>query len=210
MNIILKPHVLKALAKHVSPKYDVRYYLNAVMVELHPDRTIYVTTDGHILVAHHDDRGNDVERTMPIIIPADFVRTLKIKARQEIACFQLSADWKTIGSNQLGADPVLLIDSTYPNWRQAMPSAKLSGEPAHFDPRLLSKLFDGIGDCEGFRKPLIRDLVPNGTRATRLTIGNTLGVIMPYRDYPLSDDEQSYPSWVCGAVTQREAEQVAA
>lgn len=210
MNISLKPHVLKALAKHVSPKDEVRYYLKGVLVELHPDRTIYVATDGHILVAHHDNRGNDVERTMPIIIPTDFVRTLKVKARQEIACFQVSDDWKTIGSNQLGADPVSLIDAIYPNWRQAIPSAKLSRKSAHFDPHLVCKLFDAIGDCEGFRKPLIRDLVPNGNHATRLTIGNTLGIIMPYRDDPLSHDEQSFPSWIGGAVTQREIEQVAA
>lgn len=210
MNIILKPHVLKALVKHVSPKTDNRYYLQSVMVELHPDRTIYVATDGHILVAHHNERGNDVERTMPIIIPADFVRALKVKARKEIACFQVCDNWQTIDSIQLGADLVSLIDATYPNWRHAMPSGKLSGKPAHFDPRLVCKLFDAIGDCEGFRNQLIRDLVPNGAYATRMTIGNTLGVIMPYRDYALSDDEQSYPSWIGGAVTQREPEQVAA
>lgn len=210
MNIIVKPHVLKALTNHVAPwreKEERRYYLKGMLVELHPDRTIYVATDGHILVAHYHRSGNDVDKTVQIIVPAEFIRSLKVKARQDIACFQLSDDCKTIGFNGTTVD---CVDAKYPDWRRVVSADKLSGKKASYDPRLLCKLFDAIGDCEGFDKPLIRSLVPNGDRATRLTIGDTLGIIMPFREHPLSDEEQNVPDWIGSAVTTREQESVAA
>jgi len=155
MQVNLK--TLQALVKHISPKSDVRYYLNGVMLEVTATARFYVATDGHKLAAIREDRQEgDVDGQY--ILPRDVILGVKIQkaGRNPIECaeFNFGADSKA-GIIYCGTETRFsLVEGKFPDWRRVVPT-KVSGEVAQFNPDYLVALRDcaaatvGIGKYSG-------------------------------------------------------------
>jgi hypothetical protein len=132
MKIEIPTRALRA-AVIAAPKQDVRNYLTGVFVEIRPEQTIVVGTNGHWLFAarhcHEDCQGSE-----DLIIPRDTVETaLKGNKDETLLLARLDGDeWR------LGALIFKPIDGTYPDWRRVVPET-VSNENADFSPKYIAE-----------------------------------------------------------------------
>ena len=128
-----------AFAAHCAPTNDVRYYLNAVLVE--PKGL--VATDGHRMAAVNCDTG--VSPGEDIIIPIDVVKTvLKMTLKKQVRV-PLYAD-------QLGDVQFTPIDGTYPDWRGVVPNrpdVRDMMTPSEYNPKYLFEAYKATDKLNG-------------------------------------------------------------
>jgi DNA polymerase III sliding clamp (beta) subunit (PCNA family) len=181
---------LKAVFNAISND-ETRYYLHGVYVEINATATTLVATNGHLLLAAHDET-NTLDEPVKLIIPADIVKGFKPARGQKMV--KLSTDdGKTW---QLGDTLFQPIDGTYPNWRRVVPDQTpdaLSIEGAWFEPKYQLALHKAAKELEA-----LCDIHPNGQNPALVQFHDSkndfpmVGVIMPYRKTRTSFKK---PSW---------------
>ena len=175
---------LQALAKHIAPKTEIRYYLVGVQLEVTDAGRFYVATDGHKLVAIREAR-QEGDVNGDYLIPRDVILGVKIqKAGRnpvEYAEFELSDGKPSI--TYCGTETRFnLVDGKFPDWRRVVPT-KVSGEIAQFNPDYLVEIRDCAAATIGIGKYSGLCLLHNGNSASLYQADSTdfIGVIMPLR-----------------------------
>jgi DNA polymerase-3 subunit beta len=211
MQATINFRALNALCLAASTE-ETRYYLNGVKLEIDPDETRYIVTDGHRLVAHREVLGADYERNTLLgefIIPMATCKALKLKASSGSMGCLTQIDGRLLFQHaHLGEHVCKPIDGSFPDWRRVVPRS-VDGKLAHFNPSYLVD-FDKIAALlNGARSDRDRtELAHNGQGPALVTFPGalaetTFGVIMPLRAAP----SMFAPSWV---HTPREVTQAVA
>lgn len=187
MQVNLK--TLQALAKHIAPKNEIRYYLVGVLLEVTDAGRFYVSTDGHKLVVIREAK-QEADENGQWIIPRDVILGIKLSKRPVIDVCEFSQENGKASLTYCGTETRFgLVDGKFPDWRRVVPT-NVSGEVAQFNPDYLVAVRDcaaatiGIGKCSGLY------LAHNGNSAGLYQSGdvNFIGVIMPLR----VDRDESY------------------
>lgn len=198
----VNPRMLLA-ANLFAAKEDVRFYLNGVHIERHPEcGVVLVGTDGHAMAAIHDPLGwIDPGRKSLIVsrLPGEVRRNLQKEVTKPLGGRRMAISERfvvladefgfdpstTLGDGWLKIWPSSLIDGSYPDWRRVLREHTTSwcSETPPVDPSLI----DRVSDAGAILHP---DLERLGARpALSLFIGATEGspVIVRFRDHALSD-----------------------
>lgn len=165
---------------------ETRYYLCGVHVSRHADTLLCAATDGHaLLVTRQDWDDGEKGGVLPasgIIIPASFIKSLKLSKSCDWAELTLSDDGQRVTIDYVGASYThALVDGTFPDYRRVMPT-KHTGIAAQYAPAIVNK-FAAAAKLLGTE---YISIAHNGDDAAYVTIGeadspNAFGVIMPIR-----------------------------
>lgn len=173
---------IKALL-NVAAKGDIRYYLNAICIDVRESDVTLVSTDGTILLAV------PVIPTEPMPVGQwilDRAHAELIKGKEITITIE---DGKIKISGKDGVLPFAPVSGKFPDWRSVTP-AQSSGEVAQFNPELVARLGKAF-DLLSAPFPTIHHNGKNGARVT--SDCDALGVIMP-----LSRCDREFlplPSW---------------
>jgi DNA polymerase-3 subunit beta len=193
MKITVQHDTIKALLL-VSPKSDIRYYLNGVCVDVRNGTVTLVATDGHRLLAvpvAADDVENAVDGQY--IIPRDTLDAVKpCKAGKHSLPLTIEiADARiTITGATTATSPT--IDGRFPDWRRVTPTSA-NNEPAQYQPEYIGA-FGKIGELFGGKN--VKCVIHyNGMGAALVTfpMSEAIGVIMPLRVD--NDKHPGLPAW---------------
>jgi len=180
MQVNLK--TLQALAKHIAPKNDIRYYLNAVQFEVTDTGRFYVSTDGHKLVAIREAR-QDGDTNGEYLIPREVILGIKLSKRPAIDTAEFNQENGKASLTYCGTETRFgLVDGKFPEWRRVIPS-KTSGEIAQFNPDYMTAIRDCAAATVGIGKYSGLTMLHNGNSAALYQCNdvNFIGVIMPLR-----------------------------
>jgi len=181
---------LKAVFNAVSNE-ETRYYLCGVQVEINATGTTLAATNGHMLLAAHDDK-NTLDEPVKLIIPADIVKGFK-PARGQTLVELSTEDGKTW---RLGNTLFQPVDGTYPDWRRIVPKQTpetISVQTAWFEPKYQLAMYKAAKEIDA-----ICDIHPDGLNPALVHFHDgekdcpMLGIIMPYRKTRTSFKK---PSW---------------
>jgi hypothetical protein len=176
MNASINLKTLKAVSLAAS-KDKIRHYLNGVFVEITAETIRYTATDGHILISRTEDSAEPNTLIGSWIIPAEFVKSVKLIKRTDHATLAQGSDTMMVVTGCFSG-LFYPIDGTFPSYRAVIPQAA-SGEPAQFDGFLLGRIAD-FADKLGLGRPRIHY---NGAGPAPVTFsaGNGIAVVMPLR-----------------------------
>lgn len=180
MNVNLK--YLNALAKHISPKTEIRYYLCAVQFEVTDAGRFYVATDGHKLVAIREKRHDD-DINGEYLIPRDVIMGIKLSKKPVIDTAEFQCDNGKASITYCGTETRFgLVDGKFPDWRRVIPSTT-SGGIAQYNPDYLVSVRDCAAATVGIGKSLGLYVAHNGNSAGLYQSNSVdfIGVIMPLR-----------------------------
>ncbi|GEM_PF-1349106 len=145
-----------------AAKNDVRYYLNGVRIEPHPQLgAVIVATNGHRLAAIHDPDGWCEEPIIVGDIPRSLVAACKAKGNEltftapkqlwvsktsavVMGCDDTEPPQDPFNPMALHATRITLIDAKYPDWRRVAPT-KRANTPGRFpsmNPKYLAELHE--------------------------------------------------------------------
>jgi DNA polymerase-3 subunit beta len=129
---------------------ETRYYLNGVFVAPHPNGgVVAVATDGHRLVAAHDEDGEATESAIVMMEKNGLAmclrgreaarRILSIDTAANTGAFTDIVDAKEV---KIGSIGVTIIDGVFPDWFRVLPPAikQKDVKPVAFNPRYLKDL----------------------------------------------------------------------
>lgn len=159
MKITIDHSIIKALLVFAA-KNDLRYYLNSIAIDATRDRVALVATDGHMLMSIAVPEA-DVDNKLTgeyIISRADLEAVKPMKAGKHALpiTIEITEPAPTPDPDQPGvmikhnttykitgltSVTNTLVDGKFPDWRRVIP-ATLSGEVAHFNLELMTRLND--------------------------------------------------------------------
>lgn len=175
--ITLQQNIIAAILNFAAHK-DVRFYLNAVLVERRNNRLYVVATNGHVLGLYHcDDEGPDERFLIDETDLTSALRTFGKKTQIEMS----SADEgrKIQLSNVVTTLMFAPVDGKFVDWSRAIPR-ECNGEVAQFEIDLLTR-FKKAAKALGEEHVYIHH---NGTSGALVEIAGQprfVGVIMPMR-----------------------------
>lgn len=150
----VNPRYLAAIALFRAKK-DVRYYLQGIYVEPHPEKGVIITaTDGNCLGSIHDPQGF-AEQAFIFQPHERIIKACKLKAWQkawrpeaawiaerhvvvvsnlgkDIAQDAQPAEPVMFGENHIEAAPSALVDGKFPNWRRLFEYERKEPVPSTF------------------------------------------------------------------------------
>lgn len=199
MKIEINASTLKAVALAASTE-GARHYLNGVYVSLSASGVRMAATDGMIMLASYDATYRQ-DKAQGIIIPNATLKAFKPSKHQEtVELEQIKGDkWR------LGDQLFIPVDSTFPDYRRAIPAATpeaLDHNGYRFATKHLA-VFEKVGELldmhhtiapNGGKTALVRFYNRAGSNNTVLTDA-ILGVIMPVRATPYQGVTKT-PAWV--------------
>jgi len=159
---------IKALLT-VAAKNDIRYYVNAICVDVRESDVTLVATDGTILLA------------VPVapIEPMPAGQWILDRSHAELIkgkeCMIIVEEGKIKISGKDGLLPFPPVDAKFPDWRSVMPQQS-SGEAAQFNPELVARIGKAF-DLLDAEFPTIHHNGKNGARVS--SDCEALGIIMP-------------------------------
>jgi hypothetical protein len=183
-------------ALNAVDKDESRYHLSGVLVELREDSITYVATNGHILLAIHNNAPEqDGDKLIgDFTLPVDVIKSIKLKRHEALwAKLEKEDDAPELklvyGDHTLTFKP---IDGGFPDWRAVVPATFDPSERfMGYDPKYLTRLWKA-GDILGSGPTLI----PNGTgpAMVRYAVADAFGLIMPKRtEYDVKKTDS--PEW---------------
>jgi DNA polymerase-3 subunit beta len=204
MQFSIPVDTIKALLL-AAAKGDIRYYLNAVCLDVAPDGSaVAVSTNGHIMLALPVERAEDDGEPRATVagqyvIPRDVLEGLKAPWKGGAATVTIDTAAQTVTVAVAGkASSSALVDGKFPEWRRVVPR-KVSGLASQFNAEYVAtfgkihkllggKFSPGIlhngGDGGNFVESAARVLLP----------GEAVGVLMPMRGYDGATVEN--PAWL--------------
>jgi DNA polymerase-3 subunit beta len=196
--MLINLRALKSVAHFVSTE-ETRYYLNGVHVENDNGALIMVATDGHILGAVRQSNAEAACLTAPVIIPSALVNQIKINKHVEDG--EIVVDGDTITISYCGASFSMgRVDGCFPDWRRVLPHEKPSGEPAQYNPALLTRIAKAATVWGGSKNPTPAISYNGGSPALVNCFSDEstplfctgFGVVMPMRN---TDTIDRTPGW---------------
>jgi len=114
-------HALEKTAFSMAQQ-DVRYYLNGLLLEVHPDVARLVATDGHRLAMHEVRESMDVEEVKQVIVPRKGVHELQrlLGDNDSTVEVQLTDNHVRVALPGLRFTSKL-IDGRFPDYQRVMP-----------------------------------------------------------------------------------------
>ena len=136
MNIAISRAGMIAAAAVITPKSDIRYYLNGILIEKHADKgAIIVTTDGHralICYDEHAEFSDDAPDKVIIRFGKESLAMARKPANLDNPLFITSNDADKHVSVDIGGVSFCsggeILDGTFPEWRRVCP--KNTGDTA--------------------------------------------------------------------------------
>ena len=127
--------VLKAVAVAAS-KDATRYYLQGVRVEIKYDYTLFIATNGHLLLAAKVESG--ASENAEFTIPTSLIAGLKYDRKNPLCTIDYDKGLIEIknGSTTLTSRE---IEGSYPDWRRITPES-VDGKPAAYDTKYLADI----------------------------------------------------------------------
>lgn len=177
MNYMVNLRTIRALAKHIAPKDDIRPYLNGVALQFEQDGIYYVATDGRVLAAFRGwyDKSNEPPETpFSVLVPCQFGRALKPAKHRDFA--YLDTNPYTID----GA-PFTPLEGTFPAWRRVIPECAVESPTQQYTPDLLAALEACVRDALNTDKVFVY-LRPNADRNGIVTCAEAvefIGLVTP-------------------------------
>ena len=177
-----------------AAKKDIRYYLNAVLVETTPGETRLVATDGHALLVQRYAAVN--AETVSVVIPRDVLEG--VKGGGHIVGVRDALGWSLIDGNTRTA--FTPTDGQYLDYRRLLRATKAqSGDTSagHFNPEFLVKYQKAARILGSKEYPFIRQAgEKNGAFVTTQGLPDFLGVIMPCRlGFSEKSPDEGIPAW---------------
>lgn len=204
MSIIIKipRDALKAILLFAGDR-DIRYYLNAVLVEATSSATRIIATDGHMMGLHHSEQSNEVAAPTSLIVPRQafmYLRSGKdIKTGRLLTAVQLEKDERgwfvrdLVSGLRFGFDP---IEAKYPDYAKVMPK-EVSNVPSAFNPVYIGRLGQV---AKAFRTHAFSvTFTHNGMSAAVANIAGVPGfvaVVMPMRE----ETRAKVPEWAASSL----------
>ena len=207
MNIAISRAGMIAAAAVITPKSDIRYYLNGILIEKHHEKgAIIVTTDGHRMLVCYDEHA-EFSDDMPVIVrfEKETLAMARKPASLDKPLFIASNDGDKSVSVDIGGVTFCsggeVLDGTFPDWRRVCPNQTGDSAAACYNVAYLADW-----------SPVSRYLAINGNvqavtiRAENETssaavffygVDYAFGVIMPMREDP--DAMTSIPAWASSA-----------
>jgi len=196
MKLTIAHDTIKALLL-VSPKSDIRSYLNGVCIDVRQGMVTLVATDGHRLLAVPVTADNVESATDgQYIIPRDTLDAVKpCKAGKHSLPLTIEiVDTRiTITGATTATSPT--VDGRYPDWRRVTPTSA-NNEPAQFNSDYLASFGKVAALLGASTKTGVTAVIHhNGTGAALVTFptSEALGVIMPLRVD--NDKHPGLPAW---------------
>jgi len=194
MKLTIAHDTIKALLL-VSPKSDIRSYLNGVCIDVRQGMVTLVATDGHRLLAVPVTADNVESATDgQYIIPRDVldaVKPVKIPRSDTLPLTIEIVDTRiAITGATTATSPT--VDGCFPDWRRVTPTSA-NNESAQYQPEYIAA-FGKIGELFGGKN--VKCVIHyNGTGAALVTFptSEALGIIMPLRVD--SDKHPGLPAW---------------
>ena len=207
MNIAISRAGMIAAAAVITPQTDARYYLNGILIEKHAKKgVIIVTTDGHRMLACHDEHA-EFSDDMPVIVrfEKEVLAMARKPANLDKPLFITSNDGDKSVSVDIGGITFCnggeVLAGNFPDWRRVCPKQTGDSAAACYDAAYLADW-----------SPVSRYLAINGNvqaitiraedKASSAAVffygvDYAFGVIMPMRDHP--DAMTSIPAWASSA-----------
>jgi DNA polymerase III sliding clamp (beta) subunit (PCNA family) len=190
MQFEIPGNVIVAMRQFAADKADSREYLRSIYIEAGRKELRLVAANGAILAVYKANLVSDGHDPENRIIPIDLFKHVKKNAPCTILLAHGLHVTVAAGGTSVSG---LAMDREYPDYRRGFP-VSTSGETAHYNPALTSKIYDAAVALNGTRDTyyFIRQ---NGTDAATIDFGRDdfTACIMPLRidgsDYPGS-------SWV--------------
>lgn len=175
---------LQSLAKHISPKSDIRYYLNGVLLEVTDAGRFYVATDGHKLVAIREAR-QETDTIGQWILPRNVILGIKLQkaGRSVLKLAELETDGAKAKIDYCNTGTVFaFVDGKFPDWRRVVPTAP-TGEIAQYNPDLLVAVRDCAAAAVGTGKYSGLHMAHNGDGPGLYQCASQdfIGLVMPLR-----------------------------
>jgi hypothetical protein len=99
---------------------DIRYYLNGVYVQPHPNGgVLLVATDGHRLVCIHDETGSCSEASIVLVDPRGFAGVKVDRKKPEIPRLKLDAEGHVVVGTYRSIDSAI-IDGAFPDYTRVL------------------------------------------------------------------------------------------
>lgn len=180
---------LKAAVQFAATK-DPRFYLNGVLLQATADETRLVATDGGMLGAFREVRGNLVDGLVEFIIPRDVIDGLKVTEKQlkTPLIIQPSVDGH-MSMTLAGTSPVLFkpVPGKFPDYPRVIPDHDYNQAvpPSQFNPALIARIDKAMRTWTGQKlmgwRLVNGKTIEDSARIECTTEGFT-GVIMPIRE----------------------------
>lgn len=204
---------------------DVRYYLNSVYIEPHPEvGVILVATDGHRMGVMHDPEGYTDKPIIVGEISNQLISACKKKSLIPLDLFvgergcvvgpkiEKGEDLDPFGEMVSHMSRIELIEANYPNWRKILPKKEDRDQrfPA-FNPKYLAALHEAAEILVPGKWASALELFSGGrdtsvvARINSADIGQRfVGIIMPMR----SDSPKSIlPDWLTPKQEEEKGEE---
>lgn len=206
-SVDIKYNYLKAVSLAMA-KQDIRYHLMGVHVEARQDGVTLVATDGHRLLAIHDDTQR-VEEPFSMIIPSETVKAIitNHKAPRSYKDDNYITIMNTDGNRRWAASAkfagsikieFLAMDEEFPDWRRLVPQTPPTGVGAVVNPDYLVDMEKAASFAIGMPyKPGRVSLAYYGQEAIvvarSMSAPMVLGLVMPMRG--MQWDGDIIPTW---------------
>lgn len=204
MKIEIDSRLLRA-ALICAGKADIRYYINAVAIEVHADRCFVLATDGHrLFIGRSNEAPKGLVGDAPItyIIPRELVeraiRSLQRKFSPPLT-FTLppmpegEVEIRAFDAGFTGA----LTEGRFPDWRRVASVQRSTSESGQFKPEYVADC-QRVAECfiESRRATAFVDIAHNGPQSAALvtfsTTANACIFLMPLRSF----ESRSVKDWL--------------
>lgn len=212
LTIAIYAKILSALLVF-APEKDTRPQLNGITVEISPDKTYLVATDGSRMGVAHLETSTDINHTFSVIIPKTAFKGLKLP--RDHNCVITIHDIPKTNPQVAGPGSshkisihcagmriiTTSVDATPIDWKRVMPQAGVPlpdrGDVAQFNPIYIGDLAKVTAALYGPKTTVIPYIHHNGQGAAIVTFGVDIfaALIMPIRDKSVSDRVHAIPTW---------------
>jgi DNA polymerase III subunit beta len=210
ITVTIDTQLLKSLAL-ITPKNDVRYYLNGICVDFRADGTArLVTTDGHRLIvarlahAEGDDKPTEARQ---FIIPRKIIQNLKVEKYFPTMTWNFAIGEENGFRSSVGgphtSTEFKCIDGKFPDYERVIPLT-VSGEAGCYNMHYLADLAKVAGRTAGkMDRGNGYTLYQNGESPALFVFHDieAFGVQMPMRD---GNKAFELPDWFTGKVEASE------
>lgn len=218
MNITIDARLFTACAR-VQSQEEVRYYLNGVYVQPHPNKgALMIATDGHRMMVAHDEDGTCIKPAI-VKLPKE---ALSYKFKDAPNDLKLSVSTDGIASlGTFRSEAPVLIDGTFPDWAAVIRPVLANAKKRFYGKELLGaasfsgKYLASFGSIADFLKGVkegtpIRIISHNEADPALVLFPNdsrVFGILMPMR---ASVPGNALPAFMQDVLEPRKAKRKAA
>lgn len=182
-----------------ASKDEARYYLNGVCLEIDARSVTYIATDGHRLIAYHDEkRDPDSPDNLLIgtfLIPSAHCKPHKLE-KEDVGEAKIFGTGRLTIAHDFCDVTFLPIDGVYVDWRKTVPKAAASGVLAQFNLDYLAA-FKKFAAAIDQGQPFI---APNGEGPALVWFSgcpHCFGIVMPTK--MIDEMGREAPEWARGS-----------